>query len=241
MISYGEGMDGGGVIAEFEPGRHLRIEHVPVEGVEGPELAPGPLVTEYLIETDGGTTVLRLVSSGIPNTPEWDWFYDGTDRGWPGFLIGLRHYLEHHAGTPRDHVVSMTGFAGSLDDAWAKLASEEGLGLGTAGADGDRYETVTSFGQSLTGEVLLSDPPFRFLATVEELNDAMLKVGVEQFGPTNMLYLSLSTFGLDADRVAELRQQWSDFGSAFMAGSGDVAEAFENAVDTALAGDSPNA
>ena len=41
-----------------------------------------PMVDEYTIERRDGKTVLRLVCSGIPDAPEWDGFYNGTDTGW---------------------------------------------------------------------------------------------------------------------------------------------------------------
>ena len=59
------------------------------------------MVDKYTIERRDGKTVLRLVSSGIPNAPEWDGFYNGTNSGWSSFPRTLRHYLEHHAGRPR--------------------------------------------------------------------------------------------------------------------------------------------
>ena len=51
-----------------------------------------PMIDEYTIERRDGKTVLRLVSSGIPDAPEWDGFYNGTDTGWESFFRTLRHY-----------------------------------------------------------------------------------------------------------------------------------------------------
>jgi hypothetical protein len=72
-----------------------------------------PMVDEYTIERRDGKTVLRLVSSGIPNAPEWDGFYNGTDSGWRSFLRTLRHYLEHHGGRPRTTIKVVGKLSGS--------------------------------------------------------------------------------------------------------------------------------
>ena len=82
-----------------------------------------PMVNEYTIERRDGKTVLRLVSSGIPDAPEWDGFYNGTDSGWRSFLRTLRHYLEHHGGRPRTTIKVIGKLSGSPEDAWARLVA----------------------------------------------------------------------------------------------------------------------
>lgn len=236
-ISWGEGMDGVSDITVFDPERHLQVQHRPMEGA--PDLATGPMIEEYFIESDGDRTTVRLVSSGIPETEDWDWFYEGTKRGWTIFMLGLRHYLENHFGTPRDQVVSMIGLPGSCEDAWPVLFGPDGLGLSGAlegAAAGDSYEGTTSFGQALSGEVLLIDPPYRLLATVEGLNDALLGATLEQMGDSNFLYLALSTFGLGAERVEALRAEWEPFGAGLFPAGKPPEEAFQETYGTAEEG-----
>lgn len=235
-VSWGEGMDGVSDIVVFEPGRHFRIEHRPMPG--SPALETGPIAEEYLIETDGGRTVLRLVTSGIPDSEDWDWFYDGTKRGWTLFLMSLRHYLERHPDTPRDQIVGMVRLPGSCEDAWPILMGEDGLGLadalGTA-QPGEPYAGRSAFGQELAGEVLLLDRPYRFLATVEGMNDGLLTGTLEQMGAHNLLYLSLSTFGVDPTVMDEMRGRWSDWLAALFPAGTSPAEAFgERLTDATL-------
>ena len=80
-----------------------------------------PMIDEYTIERRDGKTVLRLVSSGIPDAPEWDGFYNGTNSGWNSFFRTLRHYLEHHRGKPRTTIKVIGKLTGSLEEAWARL------------------------------------------------------------------------------------------------------------------------
>lgn len=227
-VSWGEGMEGVSEIVTLEPGRHLRMEHRPMPG--SPALETGPISDEYLIETEGGKTVLRLVTSGIPDNEDWDAFYEGTKRGWPIFLLSLRHYLERHAGTPRDQIVSMVGLPGSCEDAWPILMGDEGLGFAdalTSDEAGTRYRGRTAFGQNLAGEVVMLDPPHRFLVTLEGLNDGLLGATLEQMGPQNFLYLALSTFGLDSALVDEMRGQWSEWLTRLFPSTGSPKEAFQ--------------
>lgn len=237
-VSWGEGMYGESEITVFDPGRCFQVSHVPQDGQ--PAFPTGPMVEEYRIETDGGQTLLRLVSSGIPDTEEWDWFFEGQERGWVGFLIGLRHYLERHPGKPRDLIVSMIGLPGTFEAGWAELIGPRGLGLEhVEGASaGDSYAGRTVFGQDLGGEILLINPPHRLLATVEPLDDALLTVGFEQMGPNNFLYLALSTFGLLEEDVARLTENWKDMVGTLFPQPANPFETFDAAVDESFAEES---
>ena len=82
-----------------------------------------PMIDEYTIERRDGKTVLRLVNSGIPNSPEWDGFYNGTDTGWDSFFRTLRHYLEHHGGRPRTTIKVIGKLSGSPEEAWGRLVA----------------------------------------------------------------------------------------------------------------------
>ena len=233
-VSWGEGMDGISDITVFEPERHFQVRHRPMEG--SPDLPTGAIVEEYFIERDGDRTVLRLVTSNIPDTEDWDWFYEGTKRGWRIFLLALRHYLEHHFGRSRDHAVSMVGLPGSIEEAWPRLVGSEGLGIADSleGASaGDLYEGTTAFGDSLAGTLLLLDPPYRLLATVDGMNNALLGATLEQMGENNFLYLSLSTFGLDAGEFAEIKSRWESWVNGLFPEAVPAAEAFTEVYGTA--------
>ena len=224
-VSWGEGMDGASDITAYEPERHLQVRHRPVEGA--PLIETGPMIEEYFIEGDGDRTVLRLVTSGIPDTEEWDWYYEGTKRGWTVFMLTLRHYLENHDRLPRDHIVSMAGLPGSSEDAWPSLMGPSGLGISEAldgAGPGSGYSGTTAFGDELVGQVLLLDPPHRLVATVDGLSNALLACTLEQMGESEFLYMSLSTFGLEPGRLAETRTRWETWISGLFPSASPPAE-----------------
>ena len=108
--------------------RRTRLQrwcHLPPGGGEpGPDDPPleEPIVEEYTIEASGGTTVLRMVNSGIPESAEWDAFYDGTDVGWDGFFLALRHDLTYQAGRPRNTCLwIMAPFTDRAEVGWERL------------------------------------------------------------------------------------------------------------------------
>jgi hypothetical protein len=171
-----------------------------------------PIVDEYTLESRGNRTVLRLVFSGVPDSSDWDGYYDSTNRGWQMFFFSLRHYLERHAGKPRQTVTSMQPIGLPVEQAWRRLTGPEGLD--TAGAfaksgEGERYSTSTSWGEQISGDVIISLPLKTLCITIEPLDDALLWVAFEEMQGTTFLYFSLALFGQEPSRFEEIRTRWS--------------------------------
>jgi hypothetical protein len=144
--------------------------------------APTAIVDEYTIERSDGKTVLRLVSSGIPNAPEWDGFYDGTNSGWPSFFRVMRHYLEHHRGKARATIKIAGKLSGSPEEAWARLAN------------------APAFSQ-----VVFAKAPNMLECTVRELDDAYL---AHAMMGADYVYTVLSVWGRSASEVDAIRARW---------------------------------
>ncbi|MBM3320924.1 MAG: SRPBCC domain-containing protein [Candidatus Eisenbacteria bacterium] len=92
-VSWGAEGDGEARIDVWEPHKRLRLVYLPFEGAP-PMPEGGAVVEEFTLEDRGDSTVLRLVHSGIPASPEWDGFFKGTDVGWEDYLEYLRDLLE---------------------------------------------------------------------------------------------------------------------------------------------------
>ena len=110
-----------GTIEVWEPNRKLRKKLTPFDMGAAKSDPAVPMIDEYTIERRDGKTVLRLVSSGIPDAPEWDGFYNGTNSGWDSFLRTLRYYLEHNQGKPRTTIKIMGMASGTLEETWPRL------------------------------------------------------------------------------------------------------------------------
>lgn len=217
-VSWGEGQSGDTRIETWEPNRRLRLRNLPWEAKDSQyneeAAASTPIIQEYTLESRGGTTVLRLVDSGMPDTPEWDGMYDGKSRGWEMFFNGLRHYLEKHRGKHRRNIVDMRPVSGELVQAWEKITGSEGLAALGSLADvppGARYSVTTSLGDAFEGEVLINLPPKTLNITIENLNDALLAATFEEIGGTTYIYFALSTYGMEAEADAALRERWIEW------------------------------
>lgn len=92
-LSWGNEYGAWSDILAWEPPHHLAISwRFGDEAVQ---------VTDYRLEGRGGTTRLRVVTSGIPAGAGWDDLVEGTRLGWKFELLQLRHYLERHEGEDR--------------------------------------------------------------------------------------------------------------------------------------------
>lgn len=221
-VVWDEKQDWTSPIGAWEPNKHLQVvwcEATPAEKAEQAKkdgfYTPFRIAVDYHIEDRGGRTVLRIVHSGFSTDAAWDGQYDGTRRGWAFELRGLKHYLEHHRGTPRVVVQAKCTCGDTpVAEAWQRLMSPQAMlaegDLAGCGA-GDRYAIVTADGDRLEGEVRIFGPPEDFCATVENLNDAFLRLRLDagcMTSPKPEVSLSLSTYGLPAKVTDALQQRW---------------------------------
>jgi uncharacterized protein YndB with AHSA1/START domain len=224
-VSWGEGMAGASRIDAWEPQRHLRLVHLPPEGADASAHENDePIVDEYWLESDGDTTVVRLVQSGIPASADWDAFYEDTNRGWKMFLAGLRHYVEKHVGRPCRNVLFMHPVDVPVGDAWRRLIGTEGLAASGSLDDievGSRRKLTTAFGQKINVEVLVHEPPYTLSLTIDNLEDSLLALDFESFGSEIFLYANLSTFRIEEDEVEKLRDAWKGWIERLFPASGD--------------------
>ncbi len=101
---------------------------------EGPDGAF--MALDYLIEgRDGGSTVLRLVQSGVLGD-DWESEYEALGVGWDMYLHTLAQYLAHFPGRTATGIVSAARpKAGDPEHVWAALTGALGLsGSVTQGA-----------------------------------------------------------------------------------------------------------
>jgi uncharacterized protein YndB with AHSA1/START domain len=186
-VSWGEGMEGTGKVVVRDAPRRLKLEEAPWAGMEP---LPEPIWEEYTIESRGGTTVLRFVHGGIPDSPDWDGMYDSTQIGWRLFFATLRHYLERHPGKPRRTASLIHRLEHVEPGGWERLAG--GLGLAA-----DRLEG------RFPGRVLLLQES-SLLSTVDALDDGLLVVSYEPSGEGALLWATLSAYGDAGERLDEV-------------------------------------
>jgi uncharacterized protein YndB with AHSA1/START domain len=79
----------------FEPGRRLRLMYL-----RSAELPPtdNVMVDDFILEPVPGATIVRLLGSGVPATPEWDTQYRRLRTGWQQAMTRLKVLVESQAG-----------------------------------------------------------------------------------------------------------------------------------------------
>jgi uncharacterized protein YndB with AHSA1/START domain len=205
-ISWGGAEEGRSRIDVWEPNQRLRLALMPFEMGQAKQDGQTALIDEYTLERRDGKTVLRLVCSGIPDSPEWDGFYNGTDSGWRSFFRTMRHYLEHHAGKPRTVVKIVGRLPLSLDEAWTRLTGPDGLGFGPVA--GNTFSTRTGSGEALHGDVVFAKAPGMLELNIRELDDAFLAHAMASSHGQQYVYSVLSLYGKAPAEVEALRAKW---------------------------------
>ena len=205
-------------IQVWEPNKHLRTTW-PWADEDGRGDEESPLVVDYYIKSrGGGGTTLRLVHSGFPVGPDWVDIFDGTRRGWSYELRSLKHYLENHRGTNRRTARARRPLHHlSAQQAWDLLWSREGI---VAEGEVERLETGQSYsftmpgGLKLSGRVLLAIPPTDLAATVEGVDNSLMRIQIDQWsgGPDADLgiQLWLATWGDLKGQVEEIERSWNE-------------------------------
>lgn len=200
-MRWGEAYDDTSRIQVWEPGRHLRIGF-PTEG-------PAPVVTDYYLEAQGGSTVLRVVTSGFGEGDDWEQFYDGVSAGWDFELRSLKHYLERHRGEDRQVAWVTAPYPdGDRAAAWAAVTGADGF-FGAAGLgalrEGGSLAARTRDGTELTGEVLIYRPPRILVARIENWNDALFRLELEGH---KGVWLWFATWGVTPEKIGAVEERW---------------------------------
>ncbi|MDX1624167.1 MAG: SRPBCC domain-containing protein [Gemmatimonadota bacterium] len=192
-MSWRNEFEGTSEIVEWDPPRHLRTTWGPPPDDED---APA-MFTDYTLEAKGGSTVLRVVTSGFPADESWDDWVEGTRRGWRYELYSLKHYLERHADEDRRVVYLRHRTSLPREEAWERLTGPEGFGGGPP----------------LGGAPFDERPPRQWAAVLAEPEDALLRVSVEPTGPgldARDATLFLAVWGEAADeRLETLEREWA--------------------------------
>ena len=134
---------------------------------------------------DRPITLVRITKPGPRAGAAQEDEYDEIIRGWHGFFLQLRHYLDRHPGEDRrtlflDGTASPVGVLAALDRAvpgtdWLRIRHQ-------------RVTAVEAFGGGLVA--VLSEQPL----------DAT---------GTGKVQVTITTHGLDDDQFAVLHQQWA--------------------------------
>ena len=180
-LRWDEDYDADSAIEIWEPDRHLRIGF--------PHHPPVLLATDYHLENARGRTILRVVTSGFGKGADWDDWYAGVGAGWDFELRGLKHYLEHHRGKDRQVARARRSLTIPREAAWERLTGPGGWLEGTG----------------LTGTTLLRTPPTQLVTTVDQLDNAILRIELE-FG--NRVIAWLSAWGASAAAIETINAEW---------------------------------
>jgi uncharacterized protein YndB with AHSA1/START domain len=76
----------------FEPGRRLRLIYMPPRDLPPCEAV---VVDDFILGTEQGSAVLRLLGSGFPQDEAWDAYYQRLRGGWAQALARLKVCIEH--------------------------------------------------------------------------------------------------------------------------------------------------
>ena len=208
FLSWGTGCEGEARIDAWEPGKLFRW-------VEGEPAAAEPKgnILEWTIEKRGGKTSVRLVQSSFAGGTDWDdEYYGSTEYGWGFMLVNLRHYLERHAGTPRQVAWSRRKVSGTREEVYERLVAPGGLfregarGL-TAGRE---YMLEGATGENYEGTVEFVRPSRGFCISIRQLNDALLWLTIEGAPGQHEAQLWLSAYNLPQTKLAAFEKDWAN-------------------------------
>jgi uncharacterized protein YndB with AHSA1/START domain len=198
-LSWGEGAEWESPIEIWEPSKHLRTVDVMPGKDGGP---PTRIAVDYIIESRGGQTVLRLVHSGFAEDT-WQDELDSLDSGWASFLTNLKLYLERHRGETR----TLAYFRHPIvklrrDEAFSRVMTALSIPWKTLGV-GSPFTAILN-NRTLQGEVRVFRPPINFSGILENWSDSFLMVEIEPGRDQCRPAIWLSLYGAAARDATEV-------------------------------------
>jgi hypothetical protein len=167
----------------------------------------GGLAFEWLVEArDGGSCVVRLVTTGFGDGGPWDDQYDALQEGWQLFLFNLRLHLEHFRGQQAASALPTGMWPVDPQTAWSSFT--DALGVPSTLAVGDRLELDGGDGARLAGTVV-DVAEHRLALLLDEPAPGTGFVASEGHGPGTGLSVWTYLYGDDRDPLAaELGAAW---------------------------------
>ena len=80
----------------FEPGRRLRLIYLAARDLPR---AASVMVDDFILDPVPGGTIVRLLGSGVPASPEWDTQYRRLRMSWQAAMTRLKVYVEKQMKT----------------------------------------------------------------------------------------------------------------------------------------------
>lgn len=204
LMYWGWGGEWGGEsrIAAWEPNRRLKlIESSQGFDADGKPLERGggtrELVLEVTLESQAGTTRVRLVHSGFGTGADWDDELDGVSNGWQIELRCLKDYVERYRGRDRLFAWARTSSDLPQEEAWARVTGPAGVNLQVLPPEGQHY-TLDIGPQRFTGRTALTIPN-DFVGRVDG-SSATIRVGTFRGGGRTGLMLVFTSYDT-ADRT----------------------------------------
>jgi uncharacterized protein YndB with AHSA1/START domain len=207
FLSWGPECEGEARIDAWEPGKRLRAIERPPGAAEN----QGTII-EWTLEARGGKTIVRLVQSSFAGGADWDdEYYGSTEYGWGFMLVNLRHYLERHAGVPRQVAWPRQKVSVSREEAYARLVAPGGLFREGAArlTPGAEYAVHAGTGDTYTGRAEFVRPPRGFCFSVRELGEALVWLSIEGAPGKHEVQLWLSAYGLPQADVDAFGAKWA--------------------------------
>lgn len=195
-LSWGPGCEGEAPIHVWEPGARFGWTESHGEDAEG---RPIKVAVDFYIEGRDGSTVVRLVQSGIGASADWDAMYDALKDGWTYFLFNLVYYFRKHRGKERRLAWKRSATDLARDVAWERLVGAALVVGNGAAAAGSGAEILVD--RARPAQVVTARPGHHFAATLPDLDDSVFFVELEG----RHIGFWLSTYGIEEDRVAELQ------------------------------------
>jgi uncharacterized protein YndB with AHSA1/START domain len=78
----------------FEPPRRLRLIYLPARHLPPAETV---MVDDFILDPMPGGTIVRLLGSGVPTTPQWDTQYRRLRASWQQAMTRLKVFVEQQA------------------------------------------------------------------------------------------------------------------------------------------------
>ncbi|MGH3454118.1 MAG: SRPBCC family protein [Nocardioidaceae bacterium] len=168
----------------------------------------------FTLTEDAGATTVRITRLPPGHDPEWDAYYDDITEGWLTFLQQLRFAVEQHPTRPRRTVFLATEEAGPRP--------QDVLGLDRV-RPGECYEPAEAAPSGLVGEAWFAAEN-QVGVTVDGLGPGLLVLGAQpplDGRPDGGAMAILTTYDLDDERFAAVRDEWSTWWRATYPGASE--------------------